>query len=186
MKSVELNKTYTVQEYFLLEEAQDVRHEFINGNLIEMSGASREHHKICKNLLRLLENLLKDKGYEVYIENMKVKIENENQYYYPDIFITKETETDENRFVQFQPELIVEVLSETTRTKDMVDKFIQYRKINSLNYYLIVEPQKCPVLCHTKDEQGEWDMASYTKTDEIIQLTLLNIALPLEEIYSHN
>ncbi len=117
---------------------------------------------------------------------MKVKIENEDQYCYPDIFITKKTETDENRFVQFQPELIVEVLSETTSTKDMVDKFIQYRKINSLNYYLIVEPQKCLVLCHTKDEQGEWDMASYTKTDEIIQLTLLNIALPVEEIYSHN
>ncbi len=147
MKSIELNKIYTVQEYFLLEESEEVRHEFINGNLIEMSGASREHHKICKNLLRLLERLLEGKGYEVYIENMKVKIQNENQYYYPDIFVTQEPETDENRFVQFQPELIIEVLSETTRTKDMVDKFIQYRKIDSLQYYLLVEPQKLLVLC---------------------------------------
>lgn len=55
---------------------------------------------------------------------MKVKIENENQYYYPDIFITKEAETNENGYVQFEPELIVEVLSETTRAKDLVDKFI--------------------------------------------------------------
>ncbi len=183
MKSVELNKIYTVQEYFLLEESEDLRHEFINGNLIEMSGASREHHKLCKNLLRLLENLLKSKGYEVFMENMKVKIENEDQYYYPDIFITKEPETDENKYVQFQPELIIEVLSNSTRTKDMVDKFIQYRKIPSLAYYLIVESEKCLVLCHNKDEQEEWDMISYTKTDEIIQLTLLDITLPLEEIY---
>jgi Uma2 family endonuclease len=60
MKATELNKLYTDYEYFLLEESAEVRHEFINGNLIEMSGASREHHKICKNLLRLLENLLKE------------------------------------------------------------------------------------------------------------------------------
>ncbi len=53
MKSIELNKIYSVQEYFLLEDSGDLRHEFINGNLIEMSEASREHHKICKNLLRL-------------------------------------------------------------------------------------------------------------------------------------
>ena len=63
---------------------------------------------------------------------MKVKIQEEDQYYYPDIFITKEAETDNNKYVQFEPELIVEVLSETTRTKDMIDKFIQYRKIHSL------------------------------------------------------
>ena len=183
MKAVELNKIYTVQEYFLLEEASEIRHEFINGNLIEMSGASREHHKICKNLLRSLEVLLKNSGYEVYMENMKVQIANENQFYYPDIFITKEPETDDNRYVQFQPELIVEVLSNTTRTKDMVDKFIQYRKINSLVYYLVVEPEKCLVLCHSKDEKGEWDMISYTKPDEIISLPHLNISLPLQEIY---
>ncbi len=67
----------------------------------------------------------------------------------------------------------------------MVDKFIQYRKINSLVYYLIAEPEKCLVLCHTKDEQGEWDMISFTKFDEMIQLSLLNIInLPLKEIYN--
>ena len=65
----------------------------------------------------------------------------------------------------------------------MVDKFMQYRKINSLKYYIIVEPEKCLVLCHGKDEHGQWDMISYTKKDEIIQLSSLNIALPLEEIY---
>ena len=129
MESLELHKTYTIPEYFLQEGLGEVRHEFINGNLIEMSGASREHHKICKNLLRFLENRLIKNGYDVFIENMKVKIENENQYYYPDILVTKEAETDENKYVQFEPELIVEVLSETTGSKDMVNKFIQYRKI---------------------------------------------------------
>ena len=183
MKAIESNKIYTVPEYFLLEEAGDVRHEFINGNLIEMSGASREHHKICKNLLRFLENCLKEKEYEVFIENMKVKIPNESQFYYPDIFVTREAETDENKYVQFEPELIVEVLSETTRSKDMVDKFIQYRKIQTLNYYMIVEPEKCLILCHSKDEKGEWDMVSYTKMDEIIPLPKLHVSIPVAAVY---
>ena len=183
MKAVESNRIYSVEEYFLLEESGEIRHEFINGNLIEISGASREHHKICKNLLRLLDNLLKNAGYEVYMENMKVQIPNENQFYYPDIFITKETETDDNRYVQFQPELIIEVLSNTTRTRDMVDKFIQYRKIDTLSYYLIVEPEKYLVLCHSKDKDGEWDMVSYTREDEKIQLAAFNATLPLVEIY---
>lgn len=183
MESLELHKTYTVPEYFLLEESGDVRHEFINGNLIEMSGASREHHFICQNILLALLYSAKPLGFNVFIENMKVKIQNENQYYYPDIFITREPETDKNKYVQFEPELIVEVLSETTRAKDMVDKFIQYRKINSLNYYLIVEPEKYLVLCNFKDEKGEWDMVSYTQHDEIIQLPKLNISLSLADIY---
>jgi Uma2 family endonuclease len=183
MESLELHKTYTVAEYFLLEEAGDVRHEFINGNLIEMSGASREHHFICQNILLALLYSTKPLGFNVFIENMKVKIQNENQYFYPDIFITKEAETDKNKYVQFEPELIVEVLSENTRTKDMVDKFIQYRKINSLNYYLLVEPEKYLVLCNFKDEKGEWDMVSYTKPDETIQLPKLNISFPVSDIY---
>jgi Uma2 family endonuclease len=148
-----------------------------------MSGASRKHHKICKNLLRILENLLIEKGYEVFIENMKVKIENENQYYYPDVFITKESETNENEYVQFQPELIAEVLSESTRAKDLVDKFIQYRKIKTLDYYLLVEPEKYLVLCNFKNDQGEWDMISYTNADETIRLPKLNISISMKDIY---
>jgi Uma2 family endonuclease len=183
MKAIESNKIYTVPEYFFVDESGEIRHEFINGNLIEMSGASREHHFICQNILLALLSAAKKLGYKVYMENMKVQITNENQFYYPDIFITKEAETNDNRYVQFQPELIVEVLSNTTRTKDMIDKFIQYRKINSLLYYLTVEPEKCLILCHAKDQQGEWEMTSYTKFEETIELTALQISLSVQAIY---
>jgi Uma2 family endonuclease len=111
MKPVEANKTYTTDEYFLLEEAGEIRHEFINGNLLEMSGASREHHKMCERLLSLLELILTDLQYEVYIGNMKVAIPGKNQLYYLDIMVTNETETVQNRYVQFEPTLIAEVLS---------------------------------------------------------------------------
>ena len=183
MASLDLHKTYSVSEYFFLEESGDLRHEFINGNLIEMSGASREHHFICQNILLALLYSTKPLGFNVFIENMKVKILNENQYYYPDIFITREAQTDENKYVQFEPELIVEVLSETTRVKDMTDKFIQYRKIKSLNYYLLVEPEKFLVLLNFKNENGDWEMISFTQKEEIISLPKLNISLNVADIY---
>ena len=183
MASLELHKTYSVSEYFSLEESGDLRHEFINGNLIEMSGASREHHFICQNILLALLYSTKPLGFNVFIENMKVKILNENQYYYPDISITREAQTDENKYVQFEPELIVEVLSETTRVKDMTDKFIQYRKIKSLNYYLLVEPEKFLVLLNFKNKNGDWEMISFTQKEEIISLPKLNISLNVADIY---
>ena len=177
-------KIYTVEEYILLEEAAEVRHEFVNGNLYEMSGASREHHKLCKKFLRILEDMLLGKGYEVNMENMKVAIPGGNQFYYPDIFITKEKQTDQNKYIQYQPELIIEVLSESTRTKDSIDKFIQYQKIETLQYYLIAEPEKCLIICYFKLANNEWDMVSYTQIEEVIQLLNLNISLPLNQIYT--
>ncbi len=184
MKASESVKVYTVEEYILLEEAGEVRHEFVNGNLYEMSGASREHHKLCKKLLRLLEDLLVGTDYEVNMENMKVAIPGGNQFYYPDIFITKELQTSQNKYIQYEPELIVEVLSESTRTKDSVDKFIQYRKIDTLKYYLVAEPEKCLVMCYFKIADGEWDMVSYTQKEEIILLPYIGISIPLLQIYT--
>ena len=90
---------------------------------------------------------------------MKVAIPGENQFFYPFILITKEAETDQNRYVQYQPELIAEVLSGTTRAKDTIDKFMQYRKIPTLEYYLLVEPEKPLLISYIRNESNEWDMA---------------------------
>ena len=80
----------------MLEEAGEIRHDFVNGNLIEMLAASREHHKMRKRLLAIMEFLLSNLEYEVYIKNMKVAIPGKNQFYYPDIMITKKPKTAQN------------------------------------------------------------------------------------------
>ncbi|MEO8711937.1 MAG: Uma2 family endonuclease [Parafilimonas sp.] len=184
MQSVLKDKVYDVDEYFLLEESGEVRHEFINGNLYEMSGASREHHKICKKLLRFFESYLEKKGYETFIENMKVKIPGEKIYYYPDILITNEQQTDENRYVQFQPALLAEVVSDSSRKTDMVDKLIQYQKFSSLKYYLIVEQDKQEIIVVSCNADGKWQSETYNQPDAIINLSALEIQINLQEIYA--
>ena len=183
MQSAIENKKFTVEEYFIYEESNEIRHEFINGNLYEMSGASREHHQICKRLLFFFEKLLAMSGYEIFIENMKVKIPGENIYFYPDIIVTHETQTNQNRYAQYEPELLAEVTSETTRTKDMIDKFLQYQKISSLKYYFIAEQDKPEIIVVSKNENGNWQSETYSGKEAIIHLTLFNIILPLKEIY---
>ena len=177
------DKIYTVDEYILLDEASDIRHEFINGQLYDMSGTSDLHNEIVGNLYFFLRNSLKNSFEKIYFENVKCKIQGEEYYTYPDIFITSNEVDHENKYIKQHPSLIIEVLSDSTRKYDTVDKFIQYQKIDALQYYILVEPEVFSVHCFSKDEQGEWQAAIYTKLDEIIELKLLSVQLPLHSIY---
>ena len=127
---------------------------------------------------------LEKKGYEVFIESMKVKIPGENIYYYPDILVTREAQTDENRYVQFEPELIAEVISDFSRTRDMVDKLIQYQKFNSLKYYLIIEHDKQEIIVVSRNAEAHWQSETYNQPDTTIKLPALEIEFKLSDIYS--
>ena len=177
------DKIYTVAEYILLDEASDIRHEFINGQLYDMSGATDLHNEITGNFYLLMRSLLKNTSYKVYMEGVKCKIQGEEYYTYPDVFITNDVTDNENKYIKQHPSLIVEVLSDSTRKYDSVDKFIQYQKINSLRYYILVEPEVFSVHCFSKDDTGEWQAAIYTKLEEVIDLKMLSITLPLQSIY---
>lgn len=177
------DKIYTVDEYILLDEASDIRHEFINGQLYDMSGATDLHNEISFNLTLLFKTLLGKKGFKVYMEGVKCKIQGEEYYTYPDVFITNDETDKENKYIKQHPSLIVEVLSDSTRKYDTVDKFIQYQKIDSLQYYILVEPEVFSVHCFSKEENGEWQAAIFTKLVEVIDLKSLSIKLPLQAIY---
>ena len=178
-----VDKIYTVDEYILLDESSDIRHEFINGQLYDMAGATDIHNEICQNLIIFFRAILEKNYFKVYMEGVKCKIQGEEYYTYPDVFITNNEADKENRYIKEHPILIVEVLSDSTRKYDSVDKFIQYQKISELQYYILVEPEVFSVHCFSKAENGEWQAAIYTKLVEKINLKLLDIELPLMDIY---
>lgn len=174
---------FTVEEYFKLEEEGEVRHEFINGKLLEMSGASTEHHLLVKRLEKIFDQLFETKGYFVFRETMKVKIHGEEKFYYPDLFITQEENNSSNTYAKSKPEIIVEVASESTWKKDSIDKLIQYQKFPTLKYYLVAEQNMPEITVVSKNENGNWQSETYSGKEAIINLPLLNITLPLKEIY---
>ncbi|HRI19793.1 MAG TPA: Uma2 family endonuclease [Panacibacter sp.] len=181
MKQVEIDKKFNSQEeYFLFEEASELKHELINGNLFEMSGVSKFHNYITRRLTVLLDLLLKGNNLELYLEGYKVRVPDGN-FFYPDVIICN---PDPQKYFTDEPVMLIEVLSESTRKFDLTDKFIQYKKIESLNYYLCVEPEQQVVIFYFKNENGEWLAETYTKDEDAINLSALNISFTLKDIYN--
>lgn len=180
MTEQKIKESMSTETYLLQEEKATVRHEFINGKLYEMPGGTRLHEKVITNFIYSLNFLLRNFGYEVFAQGLRCT-PNKQRYYYPDILVTKEVFADV-RFSQ-QPVLLAEVLSPSTRSFDTVDKFIDYRTIPALEYYLLIEPDYCHVTLNYKTPKGEWMAEVFNKKTAVISLPKLNINLPLSDIY---
>ena len=183
MRTGTSNKIVSLEKYIQHELKAEIRSEFINGQLFEMPGEKDINNEIAGSLYILFSSLLRALGYYVYNHDVKVKIYGENKYYYPDVFITKEAKTENNKYIKFEPVLIVEVVSETTQVNDYVDKYIDYTKIPSLKYYLIIEPETVLITCYRRGENGEWITSKYTKIEDEVTLDALNISFRLNQVY---
>ena len=179
MKVIHLHKKLSDEEYFLFEEKSELKHELINGNLYEMSGVSIFHNNLVLRLSFLFYGLLKGTDWQLTMENFKVKTP-EGSYFYPDIAVCY---SNPEKYFSSQPLLIVEVLSDTTRKYDLTDKFIQYQKIETLQYYLCIEPEQQVVVFYSKHDE-EWTAETFTKDEQVISLSTLNISFPLKDIYN--
>ncbi|HYO22050.1 MAG TPA: Uma2 family endonuclease [Flavisolibacter sp.] len=173
----------SVEEYIQLELQSEKRHEFVNGQLLEMPGEKDINNEIAGSIYAFLLIHLKPKGFQVYINDVKVATTDKTKYYYPDIFATKETRSEQNQYIKYEPELIVEVISPSTHITDTVDKYIAYTAIPSLKYYLIVEPETVYVSLYSKNPEGKWEAMSYIRNADILPMPLLNLELPLSEVY---
>ncbi|MDQ6608939.1 MAG: Uma2 family endonuclease [Bacteroidota bacterium] len=172
-----------VEEYIQLELSSDRRHEFINGQVIEMPGEKDINNEIAGLIYAFLLQHLKLKGFQIYINDVKVATADKTKYYYPDVFVTKEIRTEKNQYIKYEPELIVEVISPSSHITDTVDKYIEYTAIPSLKYYLIVEPETIYATLFAKNTQGKWEAMSYVRREDFLPMPLLDISLPLNEVY---
>jgi Uma2 family endonuclease len=112
-----------------------------------------------------------------------VRILHDKDYTYPDVFVTGDERDATSRHIKRYPSVIIEVLSDKTRVYDKTDKFIRYQNIESLQHYLTVEPEKTLVECYSKQEDGSWEVETFTQISDVISLTALNIQLPISDIY---
>ncbi len=183
MRNTVSDKIYTVEEYIQYELTAERRHEFINGQLFEMPGEKDINNLMAGLIYILFMKFLKNKGYQLYNHDVKVAIPGGNKFYYPDVFVTKEEQTNSNRYIKYEPEIIVEVVSETSQVTDYVDKYIDYTKIPSLKYYIIAEPETVLITVYQKDETGKWIAHKYTRADEIVKLEKFDVEFSLREIY---
>ena len=175
------SRPMTVEEYIEFEERSEIRHEFINGNLIPIPGTTLDHNDICFNLKAALKQILKN--LRVQTENVKAQIGSENDYTYPDVIVTSDPRDADNQYIIQHPSVIFEVMSKSSRIYDSADKFILYKNIESLQNYILVDSEKIFVEVRVKSENGEWEASTFLQSDERFSIPALGVELELAAVY---
>jgi Uma2 family endonuclease len=173
----------TIEEYIKSEWRAEKRHEYLNGVLIEIPQSDDTHNEFVGNIFFALHEKLRKANYQVYGINIKVLIPGPTKIFYPDLFATKEPRTHQNQYIKNEPELILEVVSPCTHSHDYIDKYIEYTKIPSLHYYLIVEPETILITMYARTAEG-WEVQKFTKLTDEISLPALGASLFLKDIYA--
>lgn len=178
-------QTSSLEKYFQLEDSSEIKHEYINGQIVAMAGSSLKHNEISLNVAATLRAGLRAKGKpcKTYISDARLQIGQGTSYYYPDVIVTCEaTDWENNRNIQF-PTLIVEVLSESTQSIDLTTKLFNYLQIPSLQYYLVIAQTETQILCYERADQG-WILHLYDDISQLVSLSILDINMTISDIYA--
>ena len=167
------------EEYVQGEEFSALKHEYLDGQVYAMAGASDKHNLICSNVNAFLNIHLPDQC-EVFVSDMKVRIQSkrETMFYYPDVMVSCAA-MDRAKYYRAQPRLIVEVLSPATERQDRGEKFWQYQQIPSLQEYLLLaqDAQEATLFRRATGWQPE------VYRDGAIRLESVGLDAPLDALY---
>ncbi|WP_339458513.1 Uma2 family endonuclease [Nodularia spumigena] len=173
----------TPEEYLEMEERSDIKHEYIDGYIYAMAGALDSHVTIALNLATLLRNHVRGSGCRVYIADMKARIESLNRFYYPDVMVTCDKRDQETPAYKRFPNLIVEVLSDSTEAFDRGDKFADYQLVETLEEYVLINTKRQRVECFRRNHQGLWVLQSYTTEKTSFRLNSIDFETTIKELY---
>lgn len=173
----------TSDEYLQFEETSHIKHEYIDGEVYAMAGATDAHVTIAGNIFALLLSHLRGSGCRVYISDMKVRIEHKNRFYYPDVMVTCDQRDRENSTYKLFPSVIIEVLSNSTEAFDRGDKFADYQSLETLQEYVLINSKKARIECFSRGEDGLWILQNYTLANQQFQFKSIDFTGRIVEIY---
>lgn len=172
-----------IPEYLEGELQSDIRHEYVAGQVYAMAGAGEKHNRISLNVAFHLRAAARGKPCGVFISDMKVRVEQSDAFYYPDVMVACDPQDTES-FYKRSPCLIVEVLSPSTEAVDRREKFFSYRSLPSLRHYLLVSQDQRRVEWHSRGEGGGWLFALLENTGTMeIPCEGLQAVFSLDDIY---
>jgi Uma2 family endonuclease len=178
-------KHYTIEEYLDFELASEERHEYINGEIVPMTGGTPNHNEIASNLIVVLKLALRGKPYRTFIADQRVWIPQFNVYTYPDVMVVArpiELQSGRNDTIT-NPLLIFEVLSKSTKAYDRDEKFAAYRSIPSFCEYLLIDQYRFQVEQYAKTEENKWIFSEYQNPEDSLVLTSIPVEILLAALY---
>ncbi len=175
-------KRYSVEEWLALERRSDIRHEYVYGKLIPMAGEAKRANKIAKNLVKLMDDPLYERGFDTFTHDVKAEVVPDGIYRYPD-FVVAPLVDDEDDYIVKHAVLMAEVASEESNNRDRVKKRKEYHNIPTLWYYLIISQDEMLIEFHTRDQSQHWQTQYFTEPTDVIELERFGIKLTLSDIY---
>jgi Uma2 family endonuclease len=177
--------TMTEAEYLEFERASELKHEYIDGEVLAITGASESHNLICASVLFQLYGQLRGRLCKVYPGDMRVRVGTAGLYTYPDISVVCEEPqfADAEFDTLLNPILLIEVLSPSTEGYDRGVKFQHYRELASLQEYLLISQDSPLIERYLRQENGIWQLTDAKGLDASLELSSIGCTLALGEVY---
>ncbi len=177
---------YSPEEYLELEEASDDKSEYIDGEIFPMAGGSTNHNQIALNFSTELNFAFKKLDYRVFMSDVRLWISRKHIYTYPDVMVVVEKpEYYNNRTDTItNPQVIIEVLSESTKGYDRSGKFAAYRTIPTFQEYLLINQTQIYIEHYYKTASKRWSFYEYDASDEEITLNSVEFKISIADVYN--
>ena len=173
----------SVEDYLAFEERSEIKHEYINGEIYAMAGASARHNRITLNLASRIIGHLRGSPCEVFVADVKLHLKELGVeiFYYPDLMVCCDP-NDRDPYYRTRPCLIVEVLSSGTARVDQREKLFAYARLDSLQAYLLLEQDRIGATLHWRDG-GDWGWAEFSDPQAELTLPCAGLTVRLAELY---
>lgn len=185
MSTAVAQRRLSVEEYLTLDaETDEGRYEYLDGRVWLLAGASPNHNLVKDNIRSELHPRLSSRGCRSFTSDQRVKI-SETRYVYPDVVVLcgEPEYTDESPPSLVNPELLVEVTSESTSDRDHQEKLEAYLSLDSLQEYWIASPSRALVTQYVR-RGDEWMVRSVADRDARLRCDALDVELTLDAIYA--
>jgi Uma2 family endonuclease len=175
---------FSPEEYLAFERQSLERHEYLDGDIYAMVGASKQHLKIQANIAAYLLPKLESLDCWIFTNDARIRPQTSKAYFYPDLVIQCEEESYEDEFEDsiLNPTIIIEILSPSTKNFDRGEKFVRYQTIPSLQSYVLVS-QDSPLIERFDREGKTWVYHRTEGLDAVVEMAAVQCTLPLADVY---
>lgn len=176
---------FSIKEYLEMENDSIEKHEYYKGEIFAMSGAKVPHNTISKNLLGSFYGKLKGKRCQPFGSDLRIHIESNTLFTYPDISIVcgEVITLNNDEYNVLNPAVIIEILSPSTKSYDRGDKFKLYRDVPTLKEYILVDSESIQIEVFRLNESAHWELEEYKSIESLLDIKAINEKISLSEIY---
>jgi Uma2 family endonuclease len=174
---------FDAQAYLAWEAEQSTKHEYHDGEVFAMAGASDAHVTVAGNVYMALRNHLRGSPCSVFISDMKLRVEEDNAFFYPDVFVTCAESDRGQSHSKSAPVLVVEVLSPATSAYDHGAKFAAYRKLPTLREYALIDPERLSLDLFRREGDSKRWVLHPIEAGGHVEWASVGLQVPLEALY---